>query len=163
MKKQYKIFKRICALFIVVLLNFNVFATTTSNDGSAFVTKAEFDELTKKFNEQMQTYQSSLNARIDTAISSYLAGMSSVQSVDIKFDTRFKNIRWIRNLPLHTEHTAEQNKSFLDTKYTDGVSVNYYMVDYFSGSYRQGGTLNTSFDSGAKESSNYTGWTNRPE
>ena len=164
MEKKYKIFKRICALFIVVLLNFNVFATTISNDGSSFVTKSEFDEMTKRFNEQMQIYQSSLNSKIDTSISSYLAGMSSVQSVDIKFDTRFKNIRWIRNLPLNSEHTtsSEQNKSYLATKYNDGVSVNYYMVDYFAGTYRQGGTLNTSFTGGAKDSSDFTGWTNRP-
>ena len=66
------------ALFIVVLLNINSYAAVSANDGSAFVTKAEFDALVNTFNEQMDTYQSGLNAKIDGAISNYLAGLSSV-------------------------------------------------------------------------------------
>ena len=65
------------ALFIVALLNINTFATTATNDGSEFVTKAEFDSLMKKFNDQMETYNAGLNTKIDSAISAYLAGMSS--------------------------------------------------------------------------------------
>ena len=64
------------ALFIVALLNINAYATQSSNDGSAFVTKAEFDLLMVKFNEQMEDYQSGVNAKIDTAISKYLGNMS---------------------------------------------------------------------------------------
>ena len=65
------------ALFIVVLLNINSYAAVGANDGSAFVTKAEFDALVNTFNEQMDTYQSGLNAKIDGAIANYLAGLSS--------------------------------------------------------------------------------------
>ena len=78
MKKFFKLGKRMLALFIVVLLNINSYAAVGANDGSAFVTKAEFDALVNTFNEQMDTYQSGLNAKIDGAISNYLAGLSSV-------------------------------------------------------------------------------------
>ena len=71
------------ALFIVVLLNINSYAAVSANDGSAFVTKAEFDALVNTFNEQMDTYQSGLNAKIDGAISNYLAGLSSVTVVTL--------------------------------------------------------------------------------
>ena len=65
------------ALFIVVLLNINSYAAVGANDGSAFVTKAEFDALVNTFNEQMDTYQSGLNTKIDGAIANYLAGLSA--------------------------------------------------------------------------------------
>ena len=66
------------ALFIVVLLNINSYAAVGANDGSAFVTKAEFDALVNTFNDQMDTYQSGLNTKIDGAIANYLAGLSSL-------------------------------------------------------------------------------------
>ena len=78
MKKFLKLGKRMMALFIVVLLNINTYAAIGGNDGSAFVTKAEFDALINTFNEQMDSYQSGLNAKIDGAIANYLAGLSSV-------------------------------------------------------------------------------------
>ena len=71
------------ALFIIVLLNINSYAAVGANDGSAFVTKAEFDALINTFNEQMDTYQSGLNAKIDGAIANYLAGLSSQVLVDV--------------------------------------------------------------------------------
>ena len=77
MKKFSKIGKRVLALFIVALLNINTYATTATQDGSAFVTKAEFDSLMKDFNSAMDVYQSSLNSKIDNAVSQYLAGMAS--------------------------------------------------------------------------------------
>ena len=72
MKKFLKFGKKIIALFIIVLLNVNTYATVNANDGSAFVTKAEFDTLVKNFNEAMNSYQSGLNAKIDDSISNYL-------------------------------------------------------------------------------------------
>ena len=60
MKKFFKLGKRMLALFIVVLLNINSYAAVGANDGSAFVTKAEFDALINTFNEQMDTYQSGI-------------------------------------------------------------------------------------------------------
>ena len=44
-KKYLKITKRIIALFVILVLNMSSFAAVGANDGSAFVTKAEFDAL----------------------------------------------------------------------------------------------------------------------
>ena len=81
MKKFLKFGKKIIALFIIVLLNVNTYATVNANDGSAFVTKAEFDTLVKNFNEAMNSYQSGLNAKIDDSISNYLGGLSNEQVI----------------------------------------------------------------------------------
>ena len=80
MKKFFKLGKRMMALFsiaIMVLLNINSYAAVGANDGSAFVTEAEFDALVNTFNEQMDTYTSGLNAKIDGAIANYLGGLSN--------------------------------------------------------------------------------------
>ena len=69
------------ALFIVVLLNINSYAAVGANDGSAFVTKAEFDALVNTFNDQMDGYQAGLNSKIDGAIANYLAGLSAESRV----------------------------------------------------------------------------------
>ena len=82
MKKFSKFGKRVLALFIISLLNINTYATQSSNDGSAFVTKAEFDKITETFNEQMDIYKAGLNSKIDNAIARYLGNMSGT-SVEI--------------------------------------------------------------------------------
>lgn len=76
MKRIYKISKRLIAIFMLLLLCINTYANTSSYDGTSFVTKAEFDSLVNIFNEQMNVYQSGLNTRIDTAVASYISGLS---------------------------------------------------------------------------------------
>ena len=68
------------ALFIIALMNINSYAAVSGNDGSAFVTKAEFDALVNTFNEQMDAYQAGLNSKIDGAIANYLAGLSATKT-----------------------------------------------------------------------------------
>ncbi len=47
MTRNTKIVKKIAALFLVLFLSIDSFAAVVSdNDGSAFITKAEFDALT---------------------------------------------------------------------------------------------------------------------
>ena len=75
--------KRLVAIMLVLFMNINSFATTTSNDGSAFITKAEFDSLINNFNEQMDIYQSGFNAKIDTSIAQYLAGLATQTSTTL--------------------------------------------------------------------------------
>ena len=77
MKKIYKISRRLVAMFMVLLICTNSYATSASFDGTAFVTKAEFDSLVANFNEQMNVYQSGLNAKIDNAVASYIGGLST--------------------------------------------------------------------------------------
>ena len=47
----------------------------SDNDGSAFITKAEFDSLKNNFQSQLDAYNTSIDSKIDSAIASYLAGV----------------------------------------------------------------------------------------
>ena len=78
-KKYSKITKKIISLLVVLVLNITSFAAVGANDGSAFVTKAEFDALVNTFNEQMDDYESNLVSKIDGAVANYLAGLSNTQ------------------------------------------------------------------------------------
>ena len=61
---------------MVFMLSLNTFAAIVAdNDGSAFVTKYEFEALKSDFNKQVQNYKDSLEGKIDGAIASYLAGI----------------------------------------------------------------------------------------
>ena len=60
-------------------------AIVSNNDGSTFVTKAEFEVLKKDFNEQIDNYNQSIDSKIDGAIASYLAGLGR-KEIDIEQD-----------------------------------------------------------------------------
>ena len=67
--------KKLSALALVIILCAESFAAVVSdNDGSAFVTKAEFEAMKKDFAKQVDNYNDSIDAKIDGAIASYLAG-----------------------------------------------------------------------------------------
>ena len=84
MKKGIRLVKRMVALFLVLLLSIESFgAIVSDNDGSAFITKAEFDSLKNDFQSQIDQYNTSIDAKIDGAISAYLAGIK-VESTSIK-------------------------------------------------------------------------------
>ena len=77
MRKSTRIVKRTLALFLVVLMSINSFgAVVSDNDGSAFITKAEFDSLKNNFQSQIDQYNTSIDSKIDGAIASYLAGIN---------------------------------------------------------------------------------------
>ena len=71
--------KKILNLVLAILLlihNSCVFAAIVSdNDGSAFVTKSEFESLKENFAQQIENYNSSIDGKIDGAIANYLAGI----------------------------------------------------------------------------------------
>ena len=77
MKSKLLYIKRILAVLIVLNISFNSYAAVGGNDGSAFVTKAEFDALVNTFNEQMDNYEASIVSKVDGAIANYLAGRST--------------------------------------------------------------------------------------
>ena len=77
MRKSTNILKRALALFLVVLICIESFAAVVSdNDGSAFITKAEFDSLKNNFQSQLDTQNSQIDSKIDSAISGYQAGIT---------------------------------------------------------------------------------------
>ena len=94
-------------LLLIICLNFNLYASIVSdNDGSAFVTKAEFESLKQSFSNQITNYNDSIDKKIDGAISSYLAGISL-------------------NKPITTNII---NKSWEDVSSLNGVLENTYKV-----------------------------------
>ncbi|MBP3201865.1 MAG: hypothetical protein J6M39_09485 [Lachnospiraceae bacterium] len=74
MKKKFKI---IISIFIITtLMMYNCFgAVVSDNDGSAFVTKSEFEALKNDFANQIEIYNTSIDSKIDGAIATYLAGV----------------------------------------------------------------------------------------
>ena len=85
---------KIITMFFVFILCINSFSAVVSdNDGSAFITKAEFDSLKNNFQSQLDSYNTSIDSKIDNAISSYLAGISmdttSTVTMDGSFDWTF--------------------------------------------------------------------------
>ena len=77
MRKSTRIVKRVFALLLVVLMSIeSLGAVVSDNDGSAFITKAEFDSLKNNFQAQIEQYNTSIDSKIDGAIASYLAGIN---------------------------------------------------------------------------------------
>ena len=137
MKKFSKIGKRVFALFLVALMNINTYATTTSNDGSSFITKAEFDTMMKKFNENMNQYQAGLNAKIDAAIAKYIGGLSGVSVIDISLP----GYLWMKSYGSDVTSVelgidTRKNDAVKDDNgmYRQGKLYTYYPKYYFSGS-----------------------------
>ena len=93
--------KKICALIIVLILNINAYAAVGGNDGSAFITKAEFDAIVNTFNEQMDSYENSLVTKIDGAIANYLAGQT-------KEITTTKTVGYLSIIPSSEESITMQ-------------------------------------------------------
>ena len=70
--------KKALVLFFAFLLSINSFAAVVAdNDGSAFITKAEFDSLKNNFQSQLDQYNTQIDNKIDNAIASYLAGIKA--------------------------------------------------------------------------------------
>ena len=80
-KQINKYLKSISILLIVSLCFSSFSAIVADNDGSAFVTKTEFENLKEDFKSKIDTYQDSIDGKIDGAIASYLAGIRTVANV----------------------------------------------------------------------------------
>ena len=77
----------VISLFFIcqTVLTYNAFAAIVSdNDGSAFVTKSEFDSLKKNFADQIDNYNTSIDSKIDGAIAYYLAGIKLDKKTELK-------------------------------------------------------------------------------
>ena len=88
MNKALKtLYKRISVLLILILPLNSFAAIVSDNDGSAFITKAEFDSLKNDFQAQINHYNSSIDSKIDGAIAAYLAGIRvSKETTDTFYD-----------------------------------------------------------------------------
>ena len=110
-----RVFKRALVLFIIVIINFNSFsAVVSSNDGSAFITKAEFDALVNDFNSRIEDYEKSIDAKIDGAIAEYLAGLATASSyimedlIHVAKENNVNNLKFIQwKTPATAIHTDD--------------------------------------------------------
>ena len=76
-----KTVRKLIIFFVILALNSHIFAAVVSdNDGSAFITKAEYDSLKNNFQSQLDSYNTSIDSKIDSAISSYIAGITITKS-----------------------------------------------------------------------------------
>ncbi|MBR0039034.1 MAG: hypothetical protein IJP71_03400 [Lachnospiraceae bacterium] len=112
-------------LLVISLLSSNILAAVVSdNDGSAFITKAEFDSLKNSFQTELDSYNSHIDDKIDYAISSYLAGISVTPGGD--FDKceieDYDKIQW-RDKLIYPNVTVRKFTS--RTAYTDTTGQNY--------------------------------------
>ena len=103
MNKGIRLVKKMVALFLVLFLSIESFAAVVSdNDGSAFITKAEFDSLKNNFQSQIDQYNISIDQKIDGAIASYLAGIktTSTESSKILVDN-YSDMIWVNDYKVY--------------------------------------------------------------
>lgn len=75
-----KTIRSLISLIMVFVMSYNAFAVALSdNDGSAFITKSEFDSLKTNFQMQLDSYNTNIDNKIDNAIASYLAGIKTIK------------------------------------------------------------------------------------
>ena len=87
----------------------------SDNDGSAFITKAEFDSLKNNFQTQLDAYNSSIDNKIDNAISSYLAGIKT----ELTTTKNIINSNW--------EEVSALNGVLLNTYKVPSVTLDFFL------------------------------------
>lgn len=79
-----KIIKSIFTIALGIIVSMNSFAAVVAdNDGSAFITKSEFDSLKNDFQAKLDSYNSNIDSKIDNAIASYLQGIKVAKEVTL--------------------------------------------------------------------------------
>ena len=131
--------KALCLVF-AFLLSINSFAAVVAdNDGSAFITKAEFDSLKNNFQSQLDQFNTQIDNKIDSAISSYLAGVK-VENVSTKniINNKWKEVSNISGVLLNTykvpsvnlDYFLDSHQRYLDTSAYDAASY-WYLLDHY--------------------------------
>lgn len=102
MKSLTKLLKNVSVICLILMFGFTSYSAVISdNDGSAFITKAEFESLKESFVKQINNYNESIDKKIDGAIASYLAGinMTSKTYYDIIYkDNDTKTINFMNGV-----------------------------------------------------------------
>ena len=125
-KNKRKMCKKALCLIFAFLFSINSFAAIVSdNDGSAFVTKSEFDSLKKNFANQIDQYNTSIDSKIDGAIAAYLAGMDLAKEPTNFFETLKKVLGEVRFL-----NGIKTTNSTITTNEILNVYRHYYQKRY---------------------------------
>ena len=114
-------FKRFFTLLLVVLMSIeSIGAVVSDNDGSAFITKAEFDSLKNNFQSQIDQYNTSIDSKIDGSIGSYLAGISLSKKETPELVSWWNQVRFMDDLMMYgrqAKYTASNTKTVTDLKW----------------------------------------------
>ena len=131
--KIFKLLKKLSVLTLVLILCVENYAATVSdNDGSAFITKAEFDSLKNNFQSKLDKYNTSIDVKIDSAIASYLSGVKIESEQTISTVLRNWDNVTIRNYELKNQY-GYPKVDFLYSWYGSGhnaSSWNLYPSSY---------------------------------
>ena len=119
-----KMFKKIIAIALIFIISANSFAAVVSdNDGSAFITKAEFDSLKNNFQSQIDQYNISIDNKIDGAIAAYLAGIKTVVSETSKILVdNYSDMMWVGEYNLYGRWKKWTN----NTTYTQDTTNKWF-------------------------------------
>lgn len=85
--------KKIISLFIITVMFLSTCisaAVVSDNDGSAFITKAEYDSLKNEFQSILDTFNTRIDQKIDDSIAAYLSGIKVSKSTELKLDENCK-------------------------------------------------------------------------
>ena len=87
-KMHFKLKLQLLSLVLLTALTLNTFgAVVSDNDGSAFITKTEFDSLKSTFQSQIDEYNTTIDAKIDSSIANYLSGLKISQEEECELLT----------------------------------------------------------------------------
>ncbi len=85
------VMKKSIVLLVILCITINTFAAIVSdNDGSAFITKAEFDSLKNNFQSEINSYNTQIDQKIDDAVASYLSGIKVSRTDILELDEKSK-------------------------------------------------------------------------
>ena len=131
--------KIVLSIIISLLYTLYTFSAGVSDyDGSAFLTKAEFEYMKKDFDNQISKYNESIDTKIDGAIANYLAGVNVEQPPIVLLenlksqmgDVWFYNIPAIGDSTIVTNDKISLNRHFTLKKYNNIVQFIYLQVQY---------------------------------
>ena len=142
MKKSTRIVRKYIATLLIVLMSIESFgAVVGDNDGSAFITKAEFDSLKNNFQSQIDQYNTSIDSKIDGAISAYLSGIKVETAQVLNCPVlNYSEMKWVNDLYFYG--MKRKWNAGETTTYTDG-STEWQRLEWMKHRYvRAGGTQN---------------------
>ena len=128
MKDSVKFIKRIISLSVIILLLFSVMsyaAVVDSSDGKAFVTKETFENLKKKFDAQLDIYESSLNNKIDGAIANYIKSQVAGYVTSNILNSKYKKVSSINGVFTNEWNMPEMRLLFTFNYYRSTASGGY--------------------------------------
>ena len=136
---KMKMIKTTISLLMVLLLTLSSYAAVVSdNDGSAFITKSEFEALKTNFNDQIEQYNSSIDSKIDGAIASYLAGIVNPKTTAEVINKSWKEVTAINGVLTNTYKVPNVDLQFLmgsqrqQNTHIGAGSNFWYVVSHFS-------------------------------